>query len=148
MSISLPGAGRYVRGLLSNQTIVEQDKFSVRARLKSFTFAFAGLKSLLKNEHNSRIHVFAALLSLAVGAILKISFPEWCLIIIVIGIVFIAELLNSSVESLADLVNREQDEAIKRIKDYTAASVLVSAIISVLVGGIIFIPKIIALLQR
>jgi diacylglycerol kinase (ATP) len=117
-------------------------RFSLRSRIVSFRYAFNGLWSLLKNEHNSRIHLLAALGAVSMGFILKISSLEWCLIIILIGIVFITELLNSSLETLADIVKPECDEGVRRIKDYAAAAVLVSAIMSVVAGGLIFIPKI------
>jgi diacylglycerol kinase len=64
----------------------------------------------------------------------------------VIGFVFLSELLNSSLESLADVIEPEWNEQIRKAKDYTAAAVLISAIISVIVGGLIFIPKILNLL--
>jgi diacylglycerol kinase len=63
-------------------------------------------------------------------------------LIIVIGIVFLTELLNSSVETLADFVDPQWNEQIRKAKDYAAAAVLISAIIAVVVGGFIFIPKI------
>jgi diacylglycerol kinase len=117
-------------------------KFSFRSRFESFKFAFNGLWLLLINEHNSRIHLLAAVISVALGIVLKINTLEWCLIIVVIGIVFMTELLNSALETLADLVNPEWNEGIRKAKDYSAAAVLISAIISVVVGGLIFIPKI------
>jgi diacylglycerol kinase len=121
---------------------MHSDKFSMRSRIESFKYAFNGLRLLLKNEHNSRIHLLAALVALSMGIILKINLPEWCLIIIVVGIVFLTELLNSSLETLADIVKPERNELIRRVKDYAAAAVFISAIISVIVGGLIFIPKI------
>jgi diacylglycerol kinase len=63
------------------------------------------------------------------------------LLIIVIGAVFLTELLNSSIESLADLIDPEFNELIMRAKDYSAAAVLMSAIVAIVVGGLIFIPK-------
>jgi diacylglycerol kinase len=117
-------------------------KFSVKARLGSFKFAINGMRSLLKNEHNSRIHLLVAIFAIALGLVLKINSPEWCLIILLIGIVFITELLNTSIEKLSDLVNPELDEGIRKVKDYAAAAVLISAIISLVIGGLIFIPKI------
>jgi diacylglycerol kinase len=63
------------------------------------------------------------------------------LLIIVIGAVFLTELLNSSIESLADLIDPEWNELIMRTKDYSAAAVLISAIVAIVVGGLIFIPK-------
>ena len=72
---------------------------------------------------------------------MKLDHYEWSLLIIVIGAVFLTELLNSSIESLADLIDPEFNELIMRAKDYSAAAVLISAIVAIVVGGLIFIPK-------
>ena len=121
----------------------EPTKFSVKSRLLSFKYAFLGLWSLLVNEHNSRIHLFAAIVAIALGFILRISYLEWIALAIVIGLVFITELINSSLETFADFVQPESDDQIKRVKDYAAAAVLVSAMAAIITGAIIFIPKII-----
>jgi diacylglycerol kinase len=126
---------------------MKSDKFSLKTRLGSFKFAIHGLWLLVKNEHNSRIHFLAAIIAIALGIILKIDPYEWSLLIIVIGIVFLTELLNSSLETLADVVNPEWNEKIRNVKDYAAAAVLISAIISVIVGALIFIPKILDLIK-
>ena len=125
---------------------MNSDKFSLKTRFGSFKFAFHGLWLLVQNEHNSRIHFLAAIIAIAMGIILKINHYEWSLLIIVIGIVFLTELLNSSLETLADFVNPEWNEKIRNVKDYAAAAVLISAIISVIVGALIFIPKILDLI--
>lgn len=125
---------------------MNSDKFSLKSRLESFKFAFRGLLSLIKNEHNSRIHLLAAIVAIFVGIILKISLPEWSFLTIAIGLVFLTELVNSSIEALADIVDSELNEGIGKAKDYAAAAVLVSALIAVIVGGVIFIPKIFALI--
>lgn len=125
---------------------MNSDKFSLKIRFGSFKFAFHGLWLLVQNEHNSRIHFLAAILAIALGIILKINPYEWSLLIIVIGIVFLTELLNSSLETLADVVNPEWNEKIRNVKDYAAAAVLISAIISIIVGAFIFIPKILDLI--
>jgi diacylglycerol kinase len=125
---------------------MNQDKFSLKSRLGSFKFAVHGLMSLIKNEHNSRIHLLAAFAAIIIGIILNLNQYEWALLIVVIGIVFISELLNSSIESLADHINPEWNELIRRAKDYSAAAVLVSAVIAIVVGALIFLPRIIALL--
>ena len=117
------------------------NKFSLKSRLGSFRFAVNGLLLLLKNEHNSRIHLLAAIIAIIMGIIMKIDHYEWSLLIIVIGAVFLTELLNSSIESLADLIDPEFNELIMRAKDYSAAAVLMSAIVAIVVGGLIFIPK-------
>jgi len=105
-----------------------------------------GLWSLLKYEHNSRIHLAGAITAIILGMMLKLNSSEWSIIIILIGIVFITELLNSALESLADVTNPDLNELIKKAKDYSAAAVLVSAIISVVIGMIIFIPRILNLI--
>lgn len=125
---------------------MSSNKFSLKFRFGSFKFAFDGLWSLLKNEHNSRIHFSAAVVAIAMGLILKINPFEWSLLVILIGMVFIIELLNTSLETLADLIDPEWNEMIRLAKDYAAAAVLISAIISVVVGGLIFIPKILDLI--
>jgi len=122
------------------------EKFTLKARLASFRFAFRGLASLIRNEHNSRIHLFATILVIAAGIILKINSYDWCIIIIVTGLVFACELINSAVESLGDQPGPGYSEFIKRAKDYSAAAVLVSAVIAVACGLIIFIPKVLSII--
>jgi len=122
------------------------DKFSLKTRLQSFRFALNGLKSLLKYEHNSRIHSIAAIAVIILGLLMKINLTEWSLLIIVIGMVFITELLNSSLESFADSMKPEWNDMIGKAKDYSAAAVLIAAFISLVVGVIIFVPKLLNLI--
>ena len=126
---------------------MDRNKFSLKSRIVSFKFAFQGLRSLIKNEHNSRIHAVAAISVILLGFFLRISFSEWCFLTIIIGFVFITELLNSSIESLADIICHEKNEQIRKAKDYAAASVLISAISAIITGGLIFIPKIYSLIK-
>ena len=121
-------------------------KFSFKARSDSFRYAFRGLWSMLKKEHNARIHSLAAIVAVISGFLLKISLLEWSLLVIVIGIVFLTELINTALETLADEVDPELNENIMKAKDYAAAAVLISAIISLIAGCIIFIPKILNIL--
>jgi diacylglycerol kinase len=125
---------------------MNSNKFSLKSRFGSIKFASYGLLSLLKNEHNSRIHFLLAIVAIAMAIVLKINIFEWSLLIIVIGIVFLTELLNSSLETLADIVDPELNERIRKTKDYAAAAVLISAIIALIVGGLIFVPKILELI--
>lgn len=125
---------------------MKSGKFSAKSRTDSFKFAFNGLKSLFKNEHNARIHIIAGIVALTTGLILKIDILEWCLLLIVIGIVFITELLNTSLEALSDIVDPEWNEKIRHAKDYAAGAVLISAILSVIAGILIFLPKLISLI--
>jgi len=118
-------------------------KFSVRKRMTSFRFAFAGLGSLFKHEHNARLHLAAAILAITLGFVLQIALMEWLILVLMIAIVFISEILNSAIEGLADYVSPEYNLIIKRVKDYCAAAVLIAGIAAVIVGIIIFLPKII-----
>jgi diacylglycerol kinase (ATP) len=120
---------------------MKQKQFSIKSRFASFRFALKGIVSLLKYEHNSRIHFLAAVIAIAAGIFMKIDRYEWSLLAIVIGLVFLTELLNSSLESLADIIDPEWNELIMKAKDYSAAAVLISAVIALFVGGLIFIPK-------
>lgn len=125
----------------------KEENFTLNARIESFRFAFRGLASLFKNEHNSRIHLLAAAAVIILGAILGITRFEWCVIVLVIGFVFTAELINTSLESLADIVHPDISDAIRQAKDYSAAAVLIAAIVSVVAGCLIFIPRILELMK-
>ena len=124
---------------------MKEEKFSISKRLKSFTYAFNGFRILLKEEHNSRIHLFATLCVVVAGVVFHISPLEWVAVVFAIGIVFGSEIFNSSIEDLADVVCPERDERIKKVKDLSAAAVLVSASTAFVIGLIIFLPKIVAL---
>ncbi len=103
---------------------------------------------MFKEEPNSRIHAFVAVLSILTGIILEINSIEWIAIILCIGFVLAIELINSSVENLADFVCSEKRNAIKKVKDLAAAGVLVSAFSAAAVGLVIFIPKILDLIAN
>ena len=124
---------------------MSNEKFSIKKRLKSFTYAFAGLSYLIKNEHNAWIHCVAAVLVVTIGFLLRISSAEWIAVVVSIGTVFAAEAFNSAIERLSDMVQPERDERVRVIKDLCAGAVLVCAVSAAVVGCIIFLPKLIAL---
>lgn len=121
----------------------KREPFSITDRIKSFKYAFAGLKTLFLEEHNARIHLVSALIAVALGLMFEISLNEWIALVLVMGLVFICELINSSLEALADFISLEKHPQIKKVKDLAAASVLISAFVALVVGVIIFYPKII-----
>ena len=123
----------------------EKEKFSIAKRLKSFTYAFNGLKVLFAEEHNSRIHLFATVCVIIAGALLKLSVLEWAAVAFAVGLVFSGEIFNSAIEDLSDVVCPERDDRIKKVKDLAAAGVLVNAIAAAIIGLLIFLPKIIQL---
>lgn len=94
-----------------------------------------------KEELNFRIHVVATIIVIAVGLYFKLSITEWLAIIIVIGLVLLTELLNTTIENIADFISPERHEKIKTIKDIAAAAVLISAIVALVVGLLVFVPK-------
>ncbi|MCB0802248.1 MAG: diacylglycerol kinase family protein, partial [Flavobacteriales bacterium] len=105
-----------------------------KKRLKSFSHAINGLVILIKVEPNARIHLLAAIVVILLAYILKISINEWALIVISIGFVFCAELVNTSIENLSDLVTKEYNPFIKKVKDLGAAAVLVAAFTAIIIA--------------
>ena len=124
---------------------MKKEKFSIRKRMRSFGYAFAGIGTLLRDEHNSRIHVLAMVCAVALGFALDISATEWCVVALCCGAVLMAEAMNSAVEALADLVSPEFHPLVKKAKDVGAAGVLMMAIGAAAAGLIIFLPKLVQL---
>ena len=121
---------------------MKNDGFTLKKRLKSFKFAFHGIYLLIRHEHNAWVHSFAALSVVIAGYYLGLSRSEWITVTMVIGLVLAAEAVNSSIETLCDLVSPGYNEAIKKSKDMAAGAVLIMAIAAAITGLIIFIPKI------
>lgn len=119
--------------------------YSLKKRLASFRYAFQGLRRLFASEANAWIHLFAAVCVIIAGFLLSLAVWEWIVIVLVIGAVFVAEAFNSSLEALCDKVCVDYNDSIKNSKDLAAAAVLLTAITAIVVGLIIFVPKIIAL---
>jgi diacylglycerol kinase len=118
-------------------------KFSLTKRFQSIRYATDGIRYLIRYEHNIRIHILAALCSIVLGLLLKLSIIEWISICFSIGLVFVMESINSAIESLADFISPQKNGEIKIIKDISAAAVLLSALTAISVGLIVFLPKII-----
>lgn len=125
-----------------------RNKFSISDRIRSFRNAFSGLGTLLRNEHNFRIHVLIMLLVIIAGFILKISPAEWIMIALASGLVISAECFNTALEYISDEVTSEKRRRIKMAKDVAAAGVLAAAFFAVITGLIIFIPRIVPLILR
>ena len=117
---------------------MDNQKFSFKKRLQSFKYAFNGIWLLIRDEHNARIHLFFALLTIFGGFYFRISTAEWLILVLTIAMVFAAEFFNSAIEAIADKVSPEKDPLIKKAKDLAAGGVLITAIISVIVGILIF----------
>ncbi len=126
----------------------KHEKFSVKKRIKSFSYAYNGIRNMLQNEHNAKIHVTATIFIVVLGAFFKIEPAQWALIAVVAGLVFISELFNTAIEQLADIAYPELSSKIGLVKDYAAGAVLISATVSVIVAGFIFIPVIIEWIKK
>ena len=110
--------------------------------IKSFGYAFSGIAHAFKSQFNFRFHVMALLITGLAGWYFQLSAGEWLWIVVASGIVLFSELFNTAIEVLVDLISPDIHPKAKIIKDTAAAAVLVAAITSVIIGLIIFIPKI------
>ncbi len=121
---------------------MKPEKFSLKKRIQSFKHAFNGLKILVFEEHNARIHLLAVVVVVIAGIYFNISSKEWMAVILAMTLVIAAELFNSAIENFADFVTKEQHPEIKKVKDLSAAAVLVCAVGAVVIGLLVFVPKI------
>ena len=120
----------------------------IKGRFKSFTYAFKGVYTLFKEERNAQIQAILSIVALIMGYCLHISAMEWIVICAVIGLVFAMEAINTAIENLADhACNKKIHPNIKKIKDLSAAAVLFTAIVALIAGLIIFLPKLLEILN-
>lgn len=117
---------------------------SQKKLIHSFSYALEGIKTAYVEEQNLRIHTIVACLVLVLGFFLRISTMEFCICLILIGLVLMAEFFNTALENIVDMITLEKNPYAKRAKDVAAAGVLVFVFMSAIVGSIIFIPKIVA----
>lgn len=118
-------------------------KVEVKKLINSFKYAFEGIASSFKSERNMKIHVIVMIIVIIWGIIFKISAIEWIVCTILFGLVISAELFNTALETIVDMVMPEINEKAKLAKDVSAGAVLILAIASAISGIIIFVPKIV-----
>ena len=121
-------------------------KNNVKKFLLSFKYAFTGVFKTIKTEQNMKVHIFIMFLVIIFGIILKITFLEWIICVILFSLVIAGELFNTAVENVVDIVMPQINEKAKIAKDASAGGVLVLAIGAVIIGLIIFVPKILKFL--
>jgi len=112
-----------------------------------FFHAVNGIIAVTKSEWNFRFHLLMMILVIGAGIFFRLSSIEWIAVVIVIGMVLITEMLNTTVEKIIDYLKPEFHPAARFIKDAAAGAVLISAITAVIVGIIIFLPKFIMLFE-
>ncbi len=126
---------------------MQEEQYRKRNFSRSFSHALRGLITIWKTQHNARLILIIAVGVIAAGIIMQISNIEMMIVLLSIGLVFVAEIFNSMVEETIDLILLLHLERIKVIKDMAAGAVWIACIISVVVGYFVFIKRIITLLM-
>jgi len=111
------------------------------SRFQSFKYAFEGLLTIFKEEANFRVHICAGVIVIIAGFMFKIPRTDWLAIVICVVSVLIAEIFNTCIENVLDMLTTEYNPRVKKVKDMAAAAVLLVTILSVAVGLLIFIPR-------
>ena len=127
--------------MMNKRKMVEMRKKRKKLR-NSFKYAFEGIKEAWKTEQNLKIHFIIMFLVIIAGFVFKITAMEWIVCLLLFALVISLELINTAIETTVDIAMPEINEKAKYAKDIAAGAVLFSAIISVIVGLIIFLPKI------
>ena len=113
--------------------------------LDSFRYASAGLRYLFATQRNARVQASIGGVALLLGATLRISRAEWAILVLLIALVLVLEALNSAIEATVDLVTGDYHPLAKIAKDVAAGAVWLLALASVIIGAIIFLPRLLAL---
>lgn len=110
--------------------------------------AFNGIKYVLKTQRNLKIQLVFAIIAIFFSALFKISLIEWAIIILIIFLVLFSEIFNTAIETVVDMITLEYNEKAKITKDVAAGGVTIIAIASIILGSIIFVPKILNILIK
>jgi diacylglycerol kinase (ATP) len=115
---------------------------------RSFGYAFKGIGSAIKSQLNVRVHLLFTASTALLGWLLKISAAEWFCITLCIALVLSAELMNSAIETLVDLVSPEYNVKAGQVKDIAAGAVMIMAIFALGTGLVVFLPKLFMLIDH
>src|SRR5439155_16216187 len=126
--------------------LMETRPFQFTGRIRSFGHAIAGIIRMVRCQHNAWIHLIATGMVIAAGFFFRLSRPEWCWIVLAVSIVWTAEALNTAFEFLADAASPNFHPVVRDAKDVAAGAVLITALASSVIGGIIFWPHVKGLL--
>ena len=119
----------------------------IKNRIRSFSYAFKGIALMFHHQPNFYIHLSLSTIALGLSYFLDLSRSEFLWIVLAIGLVLSAEIFNTAIEKLTDMVQPNQDSKAGNVKDLAAAAVLVSAFTALAIGLIIFIPRLIEFFQ-
>jgi diacylglycerol kinase (ATP) len=115
--------------------------------MKGFLYALKGLAEGIKSQLNMKVHIVIAAVILLTGYLLSIEPHEWKWLIICIGFVLATELINTAIEYLVNFISPDYHPLAGKIKDLSAAGVLIAALTALIIGLIIFVPRIMFLLK-
>lgn len=115
-------------------------KYNFKKQLRSFGYAWKGIRQCVGKEQNLSFHLIATAAVIAAGFFFGITRTEWIIIVLCIGMVIAAELVNTAIEKLVDLVSPQRHPIAGQVKDIAAGAVLVCAVAAAIVGIIIFFP--------
>ena len=115
--------------------------------LRGVGYCLEGISYTFKNERNFRIEIILGIIAVILSFLLKISILEWVVIVLLINLVLVLELLNTAFESIVDLYTQEYNKIAKAAKDVAAAAVLTASIFSLVIGILIFVPKIMEVIK-
>ena len=123
--------------------VVFDNSLDANRLVRSFRAAFEGIKATYIREQNIKIHTVIAILVVLFGFLLKISYGEWLVCLVLIGLVLMAEFFNTAIEYVVDLASPNIHPLAKAAKDTASAGVLMMAILAAIVGVVIFVPKLV-----
>lgn len=121
------------------------NKLNLKKLFRSFGYALTGMKELIKSEQNARIHLFISICVVIAGFLFGLDAWEWCVVALCIGLVFAAEAFNTVIEKLVDHLFPHKHETARLAKDIAAGAVLFCAMMAVVCGLILFLPKLLDL---
>ncbi len=120
--------------------------FEFTGRIRSFKYAFVGIGTMLKSQHNAWVHACATVAVVVAAFLFGVTVAEWCWLVLAIMAVWTAEALNTAFEFLADVASPEFHPLVKHSKDVAAGAVLIAAIGSVIIGFLVFGPHVVELI--
>lgn len=125
---------------------MEKNRFNFKRFIKSFDYAFQGIKSTLRDEQNIFVMLIMAVIALTLGIVFKISYLERLVIVLVIALVLSLEVMNTAIEAVVDLHDGNKTSKYgKMAKDCASGAVLVATFFALIIGIMVFLPKIIEL---
>jgi diacylglycerol kinase (ATP) len=133
--------------IVDKSQMTDKNTFTFSGRIRSITFAVRGIRIMVASQQNAWIHAAATVAVVAAGLFVRLSWPEWCWIVLAIVSVWTAEALNTAFEFLTDVASPSFHPTAGQAKDVAAGAVLLAAIGAVIIGALVFGPKVVGLLR-